>query len=122
MKKKIPIKEFDPNGKDLHELGAKADSGKIRVSLLFNDFPRALLAVARLATIGAKKYSSGGWQYVENGIERYDDAKDRHLLFGAINPVDIDTGELHLVCEAWNCLAKLELTLRKMEKGDSLND
>ena len=114
MSKKV---EKDPNGKDQHEPGAKVDAGKIRVSLLFNDFPRALLAVADIATFGAEKYSPHGWLSVPNGIERYDDAKDRHILYGAINPIDDESGRLHLSHQAWNCLAQLELTLRELENG-----
>ena len=113
--------EKDPNGLGQHEPGAKVDAGKIRVSLLFNDFPRALLEVAKIATFGANKYTAHGWLQVPNGIERYDDAKDRHILYGAIDPIDPDSGLLHQAHEAWNCLAKLELTLREMENENANN-
>lgn len=107
--------EKDPLGKDPHEPGAKLDYGKVRVGLLFNDFPRALLEVAKVCTIGAKKYTAHGWIYVPNGIERYNDAKGRHILYGAIQDIDDDYGLLHLAHEAWNTLAELELKLRELE-------
>lgn len=113
--------EKDPHGKDPHELGSKLDHGKVKVRLLFNDFPRALLAVCRIATFGANKYTEHGWLDVPNGIERYDDAKDRHILYGAISPVDDESGELHLAHQAWNCLAILELTLRQQEQLEKNN-
>lgn len=116
MKKPVKL-EKDPHGKDPHEPGAKLDDGKIKVSLLFNDFPRALLEVARIATFGAEKYTERGWLSVPDGIKRYDDAKDRHILYGAINPIDKDSGLLHQSHECWNALAKLELTLRAMQES-----
>lgn len=108
--------ESDPTGRNAHEKGSKLDHGKIKVRLLFNDFPRALLAVADIATFGAEKYTAHGWLEVPNGIERYDDAKDRHILYGAMDPVDSESGRLHLSHQAWNILACLELTLRQMEE------
>jgi hypothetical protein len=108
--------EKDPHGKDPHEKGAKVDAGKIQVGLLFGDFPRALMAVAKIATFGAEKYTAHGWLEVPNGIERYDHAKNRHILYGSMDPVDPDSGELHLSHECWNALAKLELVLRKQEE------
>lgn len=107
--------EKDPHGKDPHEKGSKLDAGKIKVRLLFNDFPRALLAVADIATFGANKYTEHGWLEVPDGIDRYDDAKDRHILYGAVDPIDKESGRLHLAHECWNALAKLELILRQME-------
>lgn len=65
--------EFDPNGKSLHEPGAKADAGKVQAGVL-GDFALALLAVAEVGTHGAVKYTRGGWEHVQNGAERYTDA------------------------------------------------
>jgi hypothetical protein len=115
MSKKI---EKDPLDKDPHEKGSKLDFGKVKVRLLFNDFPRALLEVAKICTFGAEKYTESGWLEVPNGINRYDDAKDRHILYGAMDPVDSDSGLLHQAHECWNALAKLELTLREIEKNE----
>jgi len=107
-------KETDPTGKAPHEAGAKLDAGKTAAGLL-GLFSRALLAVAEVSTHGAAKYSRGGWQHVDNGIERYDDAKWRHLLKGYYEENDPDSGLLHAAHEAWNALAKLELMLREKE-------
>jgi hypothetical protein len=105
--------EKDPNGRLPREPGAKLDAGKIRVSLIFSHMPRALKAVAAVATFGALKYSPGGWLEAPNAIERYTDAMDRHRLEAFISgAVDMDSGLLHAAHEAWNALARLELMLR----------
>ena len=109
-------KETDPNGVDQHAPGAKLDAGKVRAGLL-GMFSRALMAVAEIGTHGAAKYSRGGWQFVEDGITRYDDAKWRHLLKGYMEEDDPDSDLKHLAHEAWNALAKLELILREEADG-----
>lgn len=109
------MRESDPNGVGQHEPGAKLDAGKERVGLMFRGFARALLKVSAVGTYGAVKYTPDGWLHVENGIERYDDAKGRHLLKGYIEPHDPDTEIEHQAHEAWNALAKLELMLREKE-------
>lgn len=106
--------EQDPTGKAPSEPGAKLDAGKPDVALVFDGFARALIEVAKVSTYGAQKYSRNGWMLVPDGINRYRSAGDRHRLKAAIEPVDTDTGLLHLAHEAWNRLAELELIL----KGD----
>lgn len=113
-----PLEELDPTGRNAGDPGAKLDAGKPRVGLMMQGFARALLAVSEVATFGAVKYSPGGWQYVPNGQERYDDAKGRHLLQGYIEDIDPETDLQHLAQEAWNALAKLELKLREEENID----
>ena len=108
-------KETDPNGIDAHAPGAKLDEGKPRVGLMLSGFARALLEVSKVTTFGAVKYTANGWRQVPNGIDRYNDAKCRHLLQGYIDDKDQDTDLLHLAQEAWNALAELELTLQKRE-------
>jgi len=103
--------EADPNGIEQHTPGAKLDSGKIKAGLLV-DFSNALLAVAEVGTFGANKYTRGGWQYVENGVERYTDAMFRHFLKEPIKPNDPDSELKHAAHAAWNALARLELMLR----------
>lgn len=110
------MNEFDPNGIPSNEPGSKLDSGKIRPSLILSGMPRALMAVAEVATFGANKYSDGGWMSVPNGINRYTDAMDRHRLKSFIEgDIDQDSGLLHAAHEAWNALARLELMLREIK-------
>lgn len=102
----------EPNGLDQHEPGAKNDANKDCAALLLS-FPRALEAIARVATYGARKYSPNGWQHVLNGQERYRHAMMRHLLAGEYEPRDTESNLPHEWHFAWNVLASLELKLRK---------
>lgn len=113
----IPAKkiELDPKGLKQNDPGAKLDAGKVEVGLIFDDMPRALLAVAEIGTYGRHKYSKGGWKHVEDGIERYTNAMDRHRLKETIEGVDQETEMLHAAHLAWNALARLELMLREQE-------
>ncbi len=104
--------ESDPNSVGQHEPGAKLDQGKVQAGVL-GQFAKALLAVAEVGTHGAEKYSRGGWQSVENGIERYGDAGWRHKLKGAYEELDPDSKLKHKAHEVWNILAELELILRE---------
>jgi len=114
--------EADPNGLDPHVPGAKLDEGKILAGVL-GDFGLALKAVAEVGTFGARKYTRGGWQHVENGIERYSDAGWRHLLEERYEERAEDSGLLHLAHRAWNVLAELELRLREARQvGDLGSD
>ena len=114
--------ESDPNNIDARAPGAKLDAGKVQAGVL-DQFSRALLAVAEVGTHGAEvgthgaeKYSRGGWQSVENGVERYGDAGWHHKLKGAYEDLDPDSKLKHKAHEAWNILAELELILREEEK------
>lgn len=104
--------ESDPTGRTAKDPGAKLDNGKIMGGLLA-DFSLALTAVAEVGTYGANKYTRCGWESVPNGIQRYGDAKWRHLLKGATQPIDQESGLMHKAHEAWNVLAELELMLRE---------
>lgn len=109
-----PMCEMDPNGLHAHASGAKLDAGKNRVALVVNGFARALLEVGKVGTFGAKKYTDNGWMEVPNGIERYTDALQRHLLTEATGEdCDPDSELLHAAHAAWNALARLDLMLRK---------
>jgi hypothetical protein len=104
----------DPNGKSLHEPGAKADAGKQRPDLVLGDFANALQAVVAIGTFGARKYTDHGWVSVPNGIARYADAGQRHYFArkaGELN--DPESGYYHLAHQAWNVLAELELFIRR---------
>lgn len=113
----IPAKkiELDPKGLKQNDPGAKLDAGKVEVGLIFDDMPRALLAVAEIGTYGRHKYSKGGWKHVEDGIERYTNAMDRHRLKETIEGVDQETEKLHAAHLAWNALARLELMIREQQ-------
>lgn len=114
----LRIKEADPHGKAANEPGAKLDAGKPRPGLVLGGFARALLAVTRIGTFGAMKYTDNGWQEVPNGETRYDDAKLRHWLYEKSGvETDPDSEELHAAHEAWNALARLDLILRRKEKA-----
>ena len=105
--------EKDPNGMDQHAPGAKLDDGKPLVALMMSGFSLALLEVARVTTFGAKKYTPNGWLQVLDGINRYNEAKQRHALYEMTGEIyDADSGLMHAAHEAWNALAKLELQLR----------
>ena len=101
--------EQDPHGKDQHELGSKLDAGKPNCDLVFSDFSDALIAVAKVGTYGATKYTEHGWLHVPNGLSRYRSAAYRHLLSRDNN--DKDTNLPHLAHAAWNALAALQLHL-----------
>ena len=104
--------EKDPNGLDPHAPGAKLDAGKPDLSLLL-PFGRALEAVGRVATFGARKYTRNGWECVQDGQNRYTAALLRHLLAEGRESVDPESGLPHAAQAAWNALARLELMLRK---------
>lgn len=106
--------ETDPNGIDQHSPGAKLDNGKLLAGIL-QQWPRALTAVLEVATFGANKYTRGGWEHVDNGVERYTDAMFRHLLKEPLEPLDQDSGLAHDAHVAWNALSRLELRLRSMK-------
>lgn len=115
--------EKDPTGRDAHEEGAKLDFGKPDMSLLL-DFGRALEAVATIGSIGARKYTRGGWQTVPDGYIRYTAALGRHLFKEQVEAYDVDLYKLtgnkyhHAWQTAWNALARLELLLRAQEEGE----
>lgn len=109
--------EVDPYGIKQHDNGAKLDAGKPDTSLLLM-FGRALLEVSKVSTVGAAKYTRGGWQFVPEGVQRYTAALLRHLFKENYERLDNDTELLHAAQVAWNALARLELLLREDEDGD----
>lgn len=95
------------------------DLGKVCVTQgCLHYFPNALVAVAELSTIGARKYSWRGWAEVKDGINRYGNAMGRHELKieADYSKRDPDTGVLEATAVVWNALARLELILREKEK------
>lgn len=86
------------------EIGRKFDNGKPMMSLLP---PYAMEEIARVLTMGAKKYEIDNWKYVENGRQRYLDAMLRHInayIKGEINDPEFGT---HHLAHAGCCLAFL---------------
>lgn len=112
--------ESDPNGRNLHEPGAKLDEGKSPVYRgALSYFPRALFEVARVSAYGARKYAWEGWRDVPDGYNRYQDALGRHLLLKKIEgDYDRDTRLLHDAHIAWNALATLEKRLEDEATAD----
>lgn len=110
----IILTETDPDGKKQHEPGAKLDLGKPAVYQgAINYFPRAIEAIAKVSTAGARKYTWKGWETVSNGYNRYSDALGRHLLAESCGEeIDPSTGFYHAAHAAWNALARLELLLQ----------
>lgn len=98
--------------------GLKHDDGKIKPRFIIEGFPRALIAVAEVATFGDNKYTEDGWVSVPDGVKRYTDAKYRHALEEAKGEeLDPESKLKHAAHEAWNTLARLELMLREEEKN-----
>lgn len=92
----------------------KYDAGKAQPSYVLEYFPRSILALAWVCEYGGRKYTRAGALSVENGIERYTDAHDRHRLLEYIEGQydDGDSGLPHAAQVAWNALIRLELMLR----------
>jgi len=110
------ITELDPNGLNQHSPGAKLDANKPNCDLVFGGFANALLAVAKVGTTGATKYTDNGWKLVPNGVRRYRSAVYRHLLTTEF--LDKESNLPHLAHAAWGCLAALELQLTKVESNE----
>jgi hypothetical protein len=116
--------EFDPNGRNPHEPGAKLDAGKPPIFQgVLDYFPRAIEAVSMVSQAGADKYAWKGWESVPDGYNRYMNALGRHLTKRAKEgPWDsdflkVDKYILHDAQVAWNALAALELYLRELENN-----
>lgn len=112
---KAPITEVGVNPRGA---GLKFDAGKPRPSLLIKGMPRALMRVTDVLTFGAAKYEAHSWKEVENGEERYDDAKLRHMFKEAMGEkVDDESMIEHLAHEICNGLFLLEKLLVKKENA-----
>lgn len=90
--------------------GMKADDGKMRFSLLLEGMPRGLARVVEILEYGAKKYAPHNWKKVENGLERYKEALERHVVSReGILGVDPESGLRHVAHVACNALFLLEI-------------
>lgn len=87
---------------------------------VFEEFPRAMLEVAKITAFGAKKHAPRGWQTFtpKYGIRYHLGKVGRHILKreleGEINHED--GGNLHMAAVAWNALAALENVLKQREQ------
>lgn len=93
----------------------KHDAGKTpTMQGLFEYFPRALMAVADVSAFGFEKYKTwGGWRSVPDAVNRYANAKGRHMLAEAMGQShDPESNLMHAAHEAWGALAKLEMQLK----------
>jgi hypothetical protein len=110
------MKETTTDGTEKVAVGAfKKDEGKAPIYQGFiKYFPRAIEAVANISKFGHDKYGTwGGWLDVDDGINRYQDAKCRHMIDEAKGEeLAQDSQLLHAAHEAWGAMAKLELLLR----------
>lgn len=116
-----PNPEILGKSKNLNKLGVKDDSGKPDMRLVTQYFPRALEAIGQQSTLGAIKYTVGGWRSVPDGFNRYTSAMLRHHLQETTDEDGIDK-ELdmhHAVAVAWNAMARLELLLSEVKDADS---
>ena len=100
----------------------KLDTGKAPIYQGFiKYFPRAIEQVANISKFGYEKYGTwGGWLDVDDGLNRYMDAKCRHMIDEAKGEdCASDSKLLHAAHEAWNAMAKLELIMRERESGNT---
>ena len=79
---------------------------------MMSDFAGALMAVAKVWTHGADKYSAGNWRHVDNKLGRYTDAMVRHMM-AELNGEFIDGNSKlpHAAHTAWNALCRLQIIL-----------
>jgi hypothetical protein len=94
----------------------KFDGGKAPIYQGFlNRFPRAIVGIAMVSEYGQRKYGTyDGWEKVPDGLNRYTDAKARHMLNQTIEgPYDDgDSGLAHALQEAWGAMARAEMLLQ----------
>ena len=111
--------------------GRKDDTGKLDITLLFDDLPHALEAVTEVLqwAVTHKKpvpYARGSWQGVTPFQSRYRAAQLRHMLDSAkqhvtlgVNPEyarDAETNLLHLAHIATDTMFQLEMAVRELNK------
>lgn len=110
--------------------GRKDDSAKLDLTLLFDDCPHALEAVAEVLQWAVTKkrpvpYERGSWQGVDDFQRRYRAAMQRHMLNNAKTlldprdgsdfPTDHETGLLELAHIATDAIFQLEMAIRKIK-------
>lgn len=104
----------------------KDDTGKLDITLFFDDLPNAIEAVTEVMQWAITKkqpvpYERGSWQCVDNFQQRYRAAQLRHLLNQAKARQkghgdygqDAETGLLELAHIAADAMFALEIAVRK---------
>lgn len=99
----------------------KKDQGKVRWTLLLHGCRKALTQVLAVLTMGANKYSDGGWKKItcETDRLRYVDAMYRHLdaiaEHGA-QSIDPESGLLHIGHVACNAMFLTHFAVEEAER------
>lgn len=94
----------------------KADAGKLQARLLFEGMPRALKLAIAVLSYGAQKYEAHSWRNVD--IERYRDAKARHMIDGELEFADNESGLWHKAHELVNLMFLIELETKDMSNEE----
>lgn len=100
---------FDPSE-------ATRKDGKIRMELVLQGMPNALLALGEIMTwaVESKGYVEGDFLNVPDAKSKYRGALYRHDLKEMLGQMtDEESGKLHAAHTAWNALARLEILLRE---------
>lgn len=110
-----------PQKEDVSEstpyVGIPGDADKPRPALLHSSMARAVAAVIRVLTYGAKKHSPDGWADVEDVDRVYLEKIYRHLSAEALgDDIEPESGELHAACVAADAMIRLEMRLRERER------
>lgn len=88
----------------------KADAGKLQARLLIEGMPRALKLAMAVLSYGAQKYEAHSWRNVD--VDRYKDAKARHMIDGEREFADDESGLWHKAHELINLMFVMELELK----------
>lgn len=91
--------------------GVKLSSDKPPMAQLFKQFPLAFEQLALRSKMGHEKYKETdkdwmNWKRVPNAVFEYEQAKARHML-----KIGEETDFEHLIAEAWNIMAIIQLKL-----------
>jgi hypothetical protein len=97
----------------------KADAGKLQARLLFEGCPRALQLAIAVLSYGAQKYEAHSWRNVD--VDRYKDAKARHMVDGEYEFADDESGLWHKAHELINLMFIIELETKQMD-NDSFRE
>lgn len=90
----------------------KADAGKLKGRLLIEGMPRALKLAMAVLSYGEQKYEAHSWRNVD--VERYRDAKVRHMIDGETEFADDESGLWHKAHELVNLMFIIELETKDM--------